>query len=120
MSALSLLHLSSTKALFSTIDTDYFRRVARYSVATLGGFAKDCSEDHATGRIDNHEDGNCSLERIVGHQQLVRITTEIPVAEVAARFGIARSTLYRTILPPDSSDDRKAVLPALKPGFTRP
>jgi hypothetical protein len=27
-------------ALFSTTDTDYFRRVARYSVATLGGFAK--------------------------------------------------------------------------------
>jgi DNA invertase Pin-like site-specific DNA recombinase len=27
-------------------------------------------------------------------------TAEIPVAEVAARFGIARSTLYRAILEP--------------------
>jgi DNA invertase Pin-like site-specific DNA recombinase len=27
-------------------------------------------------------------------------TADIPVAEIAARFGIARSTLYRTILKP--------------------
>jgi hypothetical protein len=27
-------------------------------------------------------------------------TADIPVAEIAARFGIARSTLYRTILRP--------------------
>jgi hypothetical protein len=27
-------------------------------------------------------------------------TADIPVAEIAARFGIASSTLYRTILKP--------------------
>jgi transposase-like protein len=27
-------------------------------------------------------------------------TGDIPVAEIAARFGIARSTLYRTMLRP--------------------
>ncbi len=27
-------------------------------------------------------------------------SADIPVAEIAARFGIARSTLYRTILKP--------------------
>jgi DNA-binding MarR family transcriptional regulator len=27
-------------------------------------------------------------------------TADMPVAEIAARFGIARSTLYRTILKP--------------------
>jgi transposase-like protein len=26
-------------------------------------------------------------------------TADIPVAEIAARFGVARSTLYRTIKP---------------------
>ena len=27
-------------------------------------------------------------------------TADIPVAEIAARFGVARSTLYRTVLNP--------------------
>ncbi len=27
-------------------------------------------------------------------------TADIPVSEIAARFGIARSTLYRTVLKP--------------------
>jgi DNA-binding transcriptional regulator YiaG len=27
-------------------------------------------------------------------------TSDMPVAEIAARFGISRSTLYHTILPP--------------------
>ena len=40
-------------------------------------------------------------------------TADIPVSEIAARFGIARSTLYRTVLKP--TDTRNVQTASRKP-----